>query len=438
MESEVKQKIDENVELVTETMREIFKNIYDEIYTFNSEQIINKGNLYLVHTAFLLPDEFIKKGIHVASNDYLQYDYNYNAFSRFSVHFYTNDMVKPLGGRGNWENTNYAIIVKFKDIEDYLYSVNFFDTVGTYGIDYKCKDVYVVTPENEIDNIKYLKNWLSEDRIFKYKKCVIDKDFIGSSMPLYSSDKEKCETIRDVIDDIFTKKIIKKSDINLKFGHVEYQDNVINSLIMLNNENVATCFIPLLNVNFYGINNEEGDNNLYENKELTIKRLNELTKGRLFSLYNKESCIDLLDDDEWVLDDDGIFDIMNLCISFNQYTYDNSKYIFTTNVLLKNIVVCLIKKIHNLYAKNVNLELYCKKIFLLSKKYLILSKVKRELIQLIKSTSNEIFNSNFTIIMESLKKKIDESTHYKCKYLKYKQKYFKLKYECMILNDKKI
>ena len=412
------------------------KKLYVTNYKFDIKKIIDSGTVYLVHTAPKLGDLFFKQGDHAVSKEYLLSGdpNNYHFFTRFSIHFYANDMVFPHG-HGNWEFMEYAIIVKLDDIKDYLYSVNMDDTVGTYGINYKCKDVYVCLPESDESNCTKLLNWLDSDRIIKYKQCKTTEherqEIKKKDEAVYSKDTEKCETLRDVVNKSLRNIFLKIKKSHFKRGIVdEYNDEIslISSMILYDNDNMPVCFIPVGDIgNEDKINTRDGDGNLYESNESIITYLQELTAGTLFSLNDNTVCEEF-QQKIINIDIEKIDKILIYLVSFYQKNFDNSKDIINNNQILRKILDCIFKKIYN--KLNIESEINYNDFFTKITEIYKMGEYPSITMKLYDKKTN--FTENYSSVHKEIadwnkKKQEEEDKKYESKYLKYKSKYLLLK-----------
>jgi len=481
----IRNKFKEDKENVERKLKKISENddkykyllyFFDNEIKYDVEQIISSNTAYLVHTAPILSDLFFENGQHSASEKYLLDTTNglpnYNFFSRFSVHFYLNNMVLPT--RGNWEFTKYGIIVNIKDMEKELFSIDFNDAVATYGIDYKKKDVYVIIPNNEPDKYEKLCKWLAPKRIITYEPCdvseSIKKILESSSKRIVSKDITVCKTIRDAITETL-KNIRRIREIDYTIGsnvHFESINQVKYMYILKNYNEVPICIFDGITNNM-NYNMDNGDNNIYEaeNNESKITLLNEITNGIFFSL-NPDNCDKFMIDEKY--QNKKTYNIMlSLLLIFYKKNYNNTSDIVGNNLVLQNIIDCIVHKIYDCvnkddFMRDVSLDKFHEILkviyYFYGKLYNIYLQSKHyndELDEIYEKifTTDKIFLDNIKLLVPEIKKKLDEkykessdiqcldkyyhlmiskldelsssSGGYKKKYIKYKIKYLKLK-----------
>jgi len=327
----IKNQIITNYDAKQKEIIELFgENIKLDEYKFDIEQLINNDDIYLVSAGPALPDKLLDEGIHAFSTNYLFSGDppNNTKISRLSIHSYTNDKVYAHG-KGSWENYNYLIIVKLKDIKNNVLSIDWDDTVSLYGVDYKDKEIYVILPEADIDAQTRLQKWLKKENIYTYKPCEVRANE-NDITPYFSKDKKICKTSRDmseeVLNNIFKtmdKKLLKRSHGNHSTKFLLYNPN---------NNNIE-CYIN--DIDYSKLNAANGDGNLFEQED-DINILKRITNNNFFGLHEEIH-------KNFELNTTGMSKMDLLRPLFyifrneEQSTYDNTSKLIDNNIIMKSM-----------------------------------------------------------------------------------------------------
>jgi hypothetical protein len=329
--NDIKRSIIENYDKKEKEIIQLFgENIKLDQYKFDIEQLINNDDIYLVSAGPALPDKLLDEGIHAFSTDYLFSGVppNNTKISRLSIHSYTNDKVYSHG-HGNWENFNYLIIIKLKDIKDNVLSIDWDDTVSLYGVDYKDKDIHIILPETDTSAKTRLQTWLNEENIHTYKPCEYRTDI----KTYISIDKTICKTSRDMSNEVLNDIFIKFSKKLLKKSHDGDTNSSMKFLLYNPNNNNVECFIN--DINYDKLNAANGDGNLFEQEE-DIKILKRITDNNFFGLHEAAHTNFTLNT-EGMSKMDLLRPLFYIFSNEEQSTYDNTSKLIDNNKIMKSM-----------------------------------------------------------------------------------------------------
>lgn len=158
---------------------------------------LEKDLLYLVHSSNYLLNNMEQYGSKLRFFDETNYEtFFYNMDMQFSLHMYTNSLVRPHG-LNNWELHEYAIILNAKQMRLYLRNAQWDDTIADYDVDLTKVEFYIVCPEENknrmVDILK--KNNIYYDNVVSYNKIpdhilANPENYTGNDNNIFNTEKQ--------------------------------------------------------------------------------------------------------------------------------------------------------------------------------------------------------------------------------------------------------